>query len=211
MKSTAPKRSKEILSFWMKKGWLQYVSLKTENYQHIKEYVKELYEEQENYMNIIAELDDSLENGTVERTPEVEKQKQSLELIHEAIWLELQILHDKYEPFELYMPNTRYSGIEMFQYADDVLPKGLYYKVENLLWETDQGEDYAVYLYLEEAVTTNNLIYVADRLMDMKAKAGDPSIEVTILSNKDIEEIVSKANLPKEKVFKRVDKTLSYQ
>jgi len=180
------KRSKVVMAYWMKKGWMRFVSVKKGSYHAVPNYVKELFQERETLMNLIIDMETKLEEGEVNETPEVKKQLKDWEEIYQTIDLELNLLHEGHTFADLYQVGERYRGFEVFCYEDDVVPKGFYCKVEQLDMEFENTEDYATYLYVDTPLELISLFQIADEILGLDTEMLDPAIEITLLSEDEV-------------------------
>lgn len=179
-------RSKKVLAFWLKKGWMQYVSIKSGVYMDVQNYVIELFSEFERLMDLITNMEVDIEEGVLHLTPHMEEKLREWEEISEAIDLELTILNEQYGFTEIYQTDKRYRGFDAYVYEDDVLVPGLYCKVENLNFDFPSGEDYAIYLYIDQSISLLTLYHTANSELDLDVPLGDPALEMTLLSQEDV-------------------------
>lgn len=180
------KRSKVVMAYWMKKGWMRFISVKKGFYHDVPNYVKVLFQERETLMDLIIDMETKLEEGEVNETPEVKKQLKDWEEIYQTIDLELNLLHDRHTFSDLYQVGERYRGFEVFCYEDDVIPEGFYCKVEQLDMEFENTEDYATYLYVDTPLELISLFQIADEMLGLDTEMLDPAIEITLLSEDEV-------------------------
>lgn len=198
------KRSKVVMAFWMEKGWMKYVSLKKGTYRDVQNYVMELFREREQIMDFITGKEVEIEEGQIDETPELKQKMTDLEEVYETIDLELHLLHERHGFNELYQKETRYRGIETFLYEDDVVFEGLFCKVEHLEFDFPNGEDYAIYFYIDKPLELIQLFDIADDILDFNTEVNDPAIEITLLSSSDIKELETRFQSPTTSIFKPI-------
>ena len=178
--------SKIALSFWMQKGWMKYVSIKTGSYNDVTSYVIELFRERECMMNALVKMEIDLDEGRVEETTAHMKQRDGMEEIFETIDYELDYLNAAYPFEELYLPGNRYWNFHEFCYEEDCIPPGFYCKVEQIELAFDNGEDCAVYFYVDIPIGLNPIFEIFNDMLGLNTDIDDESIEMSLLSEEDI-------------------------